>query len=123
MIINHPFKISLDNNLSVAEGTALANSMVGQVLMTKARSPKNLGEYHPDPDFGCLLYTLQESTDPDSVIETLARGYVASAFKKWLPGFAFRVEVIKVEASINVRTFWSYLKFQSEVTYEIKRGN
>ena len=120
--ILYPFRIKLDSTIDVAKGSRLAQSMVIQVLLTKAKSPKNLGEYHPEPTFGSLLYTLQSNTQPPQITEAEGRGYIVDAFRKWLPGFSQISTVQKINSDIIFRVAWSYKTFTGEVDYTVNEG-
>ena len=122
MIILQPFFIKLDSTIDVATGDRLASSMVAQVMMTKAKSPTNLGEYHPEPEFGTLLYTLRGTTQPDQMVESEGKGFISDGFRKWLPGFSQQSTVQKVGSEIIFTINWSYKTFTGESTYSAKAG-
>ena len=120
--ILYPFSIKSDSTIDVADGNRLAQSMVVQVLLTRAKSPRNLGEYHPEPEFGSLLYTLESSTQPLAMTIAEGKGYIADAFRKWLPGFSQISTVQKIDSDIIFRVAWSYKTFTGEVDYTVNEG-
>lgn len=87
-----PFSRDGKRDFLNATSVELMESMIVQILGTRATSAVAMGELPWRPEFGSWLYLLRHANN-DDVLEDLARSYVVDALGRWLP----RAEITSVK--------------------------
>jgi phage baseplate assembly protein W len=102
------------NDFVSGGGTVNLQSMVGQILGTRASSDYTGGELPWRPEFGSLLHLLRHRSN-DQATRELARVWVGEALARWLP--QVRVTDVDVRKALGPGGDESVVSVQ--VTYEV----
>ncbi len=79
-----PFRRDDKNDFANAEGLALVQSCVGQIIAMRGSTVFLQGELEWDPDRGSLLHLLRHQKNT-LVLQELARTYITDALRLWEP--------------------------------------
>ncbi len=80
-----PFVRDQVNDFAAANGKALIESELGQILGTECNSEKGEGELPWRPEFGSLIFKLRHRNGTDIVTQELARAWAIDAIARWHP--------------------------------------
>jgi phage baseplate assembly protein W len=81
--VTTPFRRG-SSDFASASGVGHIQSMIGQVLGTRASTEYTVGELPWRPEFGSWLHLLRHKNNTD-VLADLGRVYVAQALARWVP--------------------------------------
>ncbi len=88
-----PFRRDAQNDFASAEGLALVQSCIGQIVAMRGSSDFILGELEWDPDRGSLLQILRHQKNA-LVLQELGRTYVVDAIRNWEP--RVRIKAVRI---------------------------
>lgn len=98
--VTRPFRRDGMHDFANADGLALVQSCVGQVLGMRGSTPFLLGELEWDPDRGSLLHLLRHKANT-LVLQELGRTYVIDALRTWEPRVIVRNVRVTAEKAPN----------------------